>query len=106
MFTPLIHDPTGMFGGSFDQMIPMIKPALSGLSTSMIENLDMKKIVSVPRLKQEIDLLMTEKLELLTPELVKTLIEKMIRKHLGWLIVWGNVFGGVIGLVSQACRVM
>ncbi len=95
-----------MFGGSFDQMIPMIKPALAGVGSSMMENLDLKEIVSVPRLKQEIDLLMTEKLELLTPELVKTLIEEMIRRHLGWLIVWGNVFGGLIGLVSQACRIL
>ena len=23
-----------------------------------------------------------------------------MRKHLGWLIVWGNVSGGLIGLVS------
>ena len=30
------------------------------------------------------------------------LIEDVIREHLGWLIVWGNVFGGTIGLVAQA----
>ena len=30
----------------------------------------------------------------------KALMEEVIRKHLGWLIVWGNVFGGFIGLVS------
>jgi len=23
----------------------------------------------------------------------------MIRRHLGWLVVWGGVFGGLIGLV-------
>jgi hypothetical protein len=23
----------------------------------------------------------------------------MIRKHLGWLVVWGCVFGGLIGLL-------
>jgi len=24
----------------------------------------------------------------------------MIKKHLGWLVVWGGIFGGVIGLVA------
>jgi hypothetical protein len=31
------------------------------------------------------------------------LMEEVIRKHLGWLIMWGNVFGGLIGIVSLAC---
>jgi len=34
----------------------------------------------------------------LTPTMVKDIIQKMIRKHLGWLVVWGGVFGGLIGL--------
>lgn len=25
------------------------------------------------------------------------LVEEMIRTHLGWLVVWGNLFGGLIG---------
>ena len=45
---------------------------------------------------------MTEKLQLLTADRVKELMEEVIRDHLGWLIVWGNVFGGVIGVVSLA----
>lgn len=44
--------------------------------------------------------MMTEKLQELTPDKVKLLMEEVIRKHLGWLIVWGNVFGGFIGIVS------
>ena len=36
----------------------------------------------------------------LTPDKVKQIIEDVIRQHLGWLIVWGNVFGGLIGLIS------
>jgi hypothetical protein len=24
----------------------------------------------------------------------------MIAKHLGWLVVWGGVFGGIIGLIA------
>ena len=43
---------------------------------------------------------MTEKLKELTPEKVKGLMEEVIRTHLGWLVVWGNVFGSLIGILS------
>jgi hypothetical protein len=26
----------------------------------------------------------------------------VMKAHLGWLVVWGNVFGGLIGVVSEA----
>lgn len=29
-------------------------------------------------------------------------MEQVIRTHLGWLIVWGNVFGALIGVISLA----
>ena len=34
----------------------------------------------------------------LTPEHVKEIVQLMIRRHLGWLVVWGGVFGGAIGI--------
>lgn len=34
----------------------------------------------------------------LTPQMVKDIVQTMIRAHLGWLVVWGGVFGGLIGL--------
>ena len=33
--------------------------------------------------------------------MVKEIIQKMIRSHLGWLVVWGGVFGSLIGLASS-----
>ncbi|CAD7975336.1 unnamed protein product [Amoebophrya sp. A25] len=91
-----------MFGGSFDALLPMVRPVLITLAKDLGDNIDLRRLVSVDRVKTEIDLLMTEKLELLTPELVKTLLEEMIRSHLGWLVLWGNIFGGLIGLFSMA----
>merc|ERR1712046_160339 len=73
----------GMFGGNFDQLVPMMKPTLVALGKDLGSAIDVKKMVSVDVVKKEIDLLMTEKLELLTPQLVKTLIEDMIKNHLG-----------------------
>ena len=36
----------------------------------------------------------------LTPQRVKEIVEEMIRTHLGWLVVWGGVFGALIGFIS------
>ncbi|KAL0238896.1 hypothetical protein PCE1_004587 [Barthelona sp. PCE] len=51
-------------------------------------------------LKIEIDRLMRSKLKEMSPDDVKHLIEGIIREHLGWLIIWGNVFGGIIGIIT------
>jgi Na+/H+ antiporter NhaD/arsenite permease-like protein len=32
--------------------------------------------------------------------MTKEIIEDMIKEHLGWLVVWGAVFGGLIGLIG------
>jgi uncharacterized membrane protein YheB (UPF0754 family) len=37
------------------------------------------------------------RLDELTPQMVKEIVARMIREHLGWLVVWGAVFGGLIG---------
>ena len=35
----------------------------------------------------------------LSPEDIKLIIQKMIKEHLGWLVVWGGFFGGFLGLI-------
>ncbi len=47
----------------------------------------------------KIELIIDKRLDELTPENVKVIVQDMIRKHLGWLVVWGGVFGGLIGLI-------
>ncbi len=48
-----------------------------------------------------IEELITRRLEELTPKMVKELVQELIKEHLGWLVVWGGVFGGLIGLFSS-----
>ena len=50
---------------------------------------------------KSIDKLVTKRLDELSPKMVKELVQNLIYEHLGWLVVWGGVFGGVIGLLSS-----
>ncbi|PIE89285.1 MAG: DUF445 domain-containing protein [Acidobacteria bacterium] len=45
--------------------------------------------------------LVQRRLEELTPQTVKEIVQKMIRSHLGWLVIWGGVFGCLIGLITS-----
>jgi len=48
-----------------------------------------------------VETLITNRLDELTPKMVKDLVQELIKEHLGWLVVWGGVFGGMIGLISS-----
>ena len=62
------------------------------------------RAASRPELLEEVDHLVTQRLDELTPKMVKDIVSEMIRRHLGWLVVWGGVFGGLIGLVAELLR--
>jgi len=48
-----------------------------------------------------IETVIDARLEELTPVMVKEIIQTFMKKHLGWLVVWGGFFGGLIGLISS-----
>lgn len=48
-----------------------------------------------------VDRIVSNRLDELTPQMVKEIVQDMIRTHLGWLVVWGGVFGGLIGLLTS-----
>ena len=45
----------------------------------------------------QVEKIIDQRLDELTPLQVKNIIQVMIRKHLGWLVVWGGAVGGFIG---------
>jgi len=53
---------------------------------------------------EKAEFIVNSRLEELTPELVKQIIQDMIREHLGWLVIWGGVFGGFLGLIASFFR--
>eukprot|EP00039_Didymoeca_costata_P033334 m.41903 g.41903 ORF g.41903 m.41903 type:complete len:286 (+) comp9822_c0_seq1:206-1063(+) len=98
--------PLAGFGGA-KALKPMIKPFVSGLGLElaplMKEKLtDTKFSVNIPFVRKEIEHYLSVRIETLTEQKVTRLLENVIRGHLGWLIVWGNVFGSIIGVLSQA----
>jgi len=62
------------------------------------DELEQPDVMAEMRVK--VEQIVDQRLSELTPLLVKEIIQRMIREHLGWLVVWGGVFGGLIGFVA------
>ncbi|WP_026339457.1 DUF445 family protein [Psychromonas ossibalaenae] len=100
----------GMLGGE-EALTPLREPFIKHMKTSIVELTEDDKFIALlkdeieqPETMQDIlskiEQIIEQRLNELTPLLVKQIIQAMIKKHLGWLVVWGGVFGGLIGLVS------
>lgn len=50
---------------------------------------------------QNAEAIVAARLDELTPQMVKEIVQDMIRQHLGWLVVWGGVFGALMGLAAH-----
>lgn len=96
------------FGGSYKKVVPVLKPLLVSVATSISDSAtvgsEMASLDSIADFRQEVESMMDAKLRELSPNDVKRLLADIVREHLGWLVVWGNVFGGMIGLVTLAVR--
>ncbi len=102
----IISSPAGsmvaMIGGEAgleplrDPIINKIKDFIQELANS---NLDIKKN-NIDSFTLEAEKVIAAKIDKLTPVMVKEIVQDIIRKHLGWLVVWGGVFGGIIGLIA------
>ena len=95
-----------MVPGGMEGMLKMIKPLLINLSEEMSQQLmttfSLETKIDIDKIRIEIDKFLTTKVEQITPEMLKKIIEDVIREHLGWLIIWGNIFGALLGIISQA----
>jgi uncharacterized membrane protein YheB (UPF0754 family) len=99
-----------MLGGK-EALIPLREPFVAHMKKSIIEMTNDDKFIKL--LKEEVEQPQTmhdilgkveqiieQRLNELTPTIVKEIIQTMIKRHLGWLVIWGGVFGGLIGLIS------
>ena len=93
-----------MVGGK-KALEPLRKPIITKLETlfkSIIENEERSNFGDeiVDNVYVRIEKLIDDRLNELSPQDVKKIIQKLIDKHLGWLVIWGGVFGGFIGIIS------
>lgn len=65
----------------------------------------LSNVTSSEQFMTRLDKILRTRLDELTPAMVRDIMQQMIRKHLGWLVVWGGVFGGLIGLLAGVGRV-
>ena len=100
----------GMFGGE-SALEPLREPFTKKLQASIIKisasdafqevvNEALKSEDLSKDVYEKLSSIVNTRLEELTPKMVKEIVQEMIKEHLGWLVIWGAVFGGVIGLFS------
>lgn len=66
----------------------------------------LSKAASSEGFVSRLDQLLRARLDEMTPEMVRDIMQRMIRQHLGWLVVWGGVFGGLIGLFAGLAGIL
>lgn len=100
----------GMFGGA-KALEPLREPFRNNVEKeirSLANSPKLQDVISQSAASQDtvdvvvakVNGIVEKRLNELTPKMVKEIIQEMIRSHLGWLVVWGGVFGGLIGLVA------
>jgi len=105
-----------MVGGS-EALQPLREPFIEKMKNSVAEitqsdnfNTLLREELEQPNvmagMRDKVSDIIEKRLNELTPQLVKDIIQTMIRKHLGWLVVWGGVFGGLIGLVAALSKMV
>ena len=92
----------GMLGGK-KALEPLKEPVTLKLQEIMLEMKDTASAASEEKsltssLLFRVEQIVDQRLDELTPVQVKNIIQEMIRKHLGWLVVWGGAVGGFIGI--------
>lgn len=100
----------GMFGGD-EALEPLREPFVTKLKSAVVEITDSDEFAeklksnigseqNITAMLDKVEGIVSQRLNELTPAMVKEIIQEMIKSHLGWLVVWGGCFGALIGLVA------
>ena len=105
----------GMLGGE-NALSPMREPFKRRMGKFLADaaasprfqsavNEQIAKMTSSDQFIERLDAILKSRLDELTPEMVRDIMQQMIRRHLGWLVVWGGVLGGLIGLIAGILQI-
>ncbi|XP_019849205.1 PREDICTED: uncharacterized protein LOC100633155 isoform X2 [Amphimedon queenslandica] len=78
-----------------------IRTFIDNVSPMIYKRLVAPGISDAQSLKSEITYILEPKITQLMPKDVNKIVAAMIHKHLSWLIIWGNLFGGLVGFVNE-----
>ncbi len=95
---------TALKGPFVERMRAFLKAQLQDDSFQSKMQRALRSALDEDALRQRLQHLIDQRLDTMTPALVKDIVQKMIREHLGWLVVWGCAFGGLIGLTVTVVR--
>jgi len=99
-----------MFGGT-TALEPLRTPFASKMEQALLENIERPEFIEgiknvfsqengEEKLNEKIEKIVLNRLNELTPNIVKDIIQDMIRSHMGWLVIWGGIFGALLGALS------
>ena len=107
--------------GGFLMMVGLenVRPAVNRFVSAFVESMQDKVMAAAAKassydleieldeeriiedIRAQVEPLLETKLHELQADEVTRMMEEVIRNHLGWLIVWGNVFGGALGILAH-----
>ena len=101
-----------MMGGE-EALGPLKEPFTEKMKVTLVDMIESDRFKSALKegldankigidIVDKIETVIDKRLNELTPQLVKEMVEAIIHEHLGWLVVWGGVLGGVMGLLFAA----
>lgn len=85
-----------MVGGK--KALEPLRDPLKSKVKEIFEDLLENNINKKGDLEENIHTLIDQRLNQLSPEDVKSIIKNIMHQHLGWLVVWGGIFGFILGL--------
>ncbi|MDP3837981.1 MAG: DUF445 domain-containing protein, partial [Methylococcales bacterium] len=98
-----------MMGGT-EALVPLKEPFTEKMRVTLADMVDSDSFKSALQhglnahkigedIVGKIETVIDKRLSELTPQLVKEMVQLIISEHLGWLVVWGGFFGGLMGAV-------
>ena len=96
-----------MMGGE-EALAPLKEPFTEKMKITLVDMIESERFKAALKhgldahkigidIIEKIEIVIDKRLNELTPQLVKEMVQSITREHLGWLVVWGGIFGGLMG---------